>query len=92
MNSQLDDEFVACFRRLPAEIQQQSRRCYQLWRENPHHPSLQFKRIHRHENMYSVRIGLGWRALGLLEGNTITWFWIGTHSEYDRLIRKARHG
>jgi hypothetical protein len=37
--------------------------------------------------MYSIRVGKGWRALGLLDGDTITWFWIGSHAEYDRLIR-----
>ena len=27
-----------------------------------------------------------WRALGRRDGNTVTWFWIGSHAEYDRLI------
>jgi hypothetical protein len=55
-------------------------------KENSSHPSLQFKRIHGHETLFSVRIGRGWRALGLREGDTITWFWIGSHAEYDQLI------
>ena len=48
---------------------------------------MRFKRIHNQEAMYSVRIGRGWRALGLLDSDTITWFWIGSHAEYDQLIR-----
>jgi hypothetical protein len=36
--------------------------------------------------LYSVRIGTNHRALGLLKGDTITWFWIGTHDEYERVI------
>ena len=87
MNSQLASSFLACFAKLPDNVKEQARRCYRLWRENPAHPSLHFKRIHAQEGLYSVRVGLGWRALGLSEDNTISWFWIGPHAEYDSLIR-----
>lgn len=86
MNSQLTADFLACFAKLPDTVKEQARRSYQMWRDNPAHPSLHFKRIHGHENIYSVRVGLGWRALGLLEGDTISWFWIGSHAEYDTII------
>jgi len=36
--------------------------------------------------MYSVRVGKGWRALGLVEGDTISWFWIGSHADYEKLL------
>jgi hypothetical protein len=87
VTSQLTPDFLACFAKLPDAVKEQARRCYQLWRGNPAHPSLHFKRIHGQENVYSVRIGLGWRALGLVEGDTISWFWIGSHADYDTLIR-----
>ena len=86
MNSQLTDDFLACFANLPDRVKAQARKSYRLWRENPAHPSLHFKKVHGHEDLYSVRVGLGWRALGLLEGNTVTWFWIGSHADYDKLI------
>lgn len=86
MNSQLADSFVEAFGRLPEAIKNQARKSYQVWRQNPTHRSLHFKKIHAHENLYSVRIGQGWRALGLLDGNTITWFWIGSHANYEKLI------
>jgi hypothetical protein len=38
------------------------------------------------EPVYSVRVGLDYRAVGLLQGDTITWFWIGTHDDYDKLL------
>jgi hypothetical protein len=63
-----------------------ARKNYRLWQADASHPSLQFKRVGKKESIYSVRVGIGWRALGLVEGNTITWFWIGSHAEYDRLI------
>jgi hypothetical protein len=86
MNSQLSEDFRTCFSRLPDEVKEAARKNYRLWKENPAHPSLHFKRIHSQDAIYSVRVGRGWRALGLLEENTITWFWIGSHAEYDKLI------
>lgn len=87
MNSQITEDFLACFARLPDAVKTQARKAYRLWRDNPSHPSLHFKQIHGHEALYAVRVGLGWRALGLREGDTITWFWIGSHAEYDQLVR-----
>jgi hypothetical protein len=86
VNSQLTQDFLDCFAKLPDGVKEQARRSYQMWRDNPAHPSLHFKPIHGQENVYSVRVGLGWRVLGLREGNTISWFWIGSHADYDTLI------
>jgi hypothetical protein len=57
-----------------------------MWRDNPAHPGLHFKPIHGQANVYSVRIDLGWRPLEFLEGDTISWFGIGSHADYDTLI------
>jgi len=45
-----------------------------------------FGRLQTTSPLYSVRVGLQYRALGLLENDIQTWFWIGSHAEYDRLI------
>ncbi len=87
MNSQLTDEFLVCFARLPDGVKEQARKAYRLWRDDPRHPSLHFKKIHGQESLYSVRVSRGWRALGLLQNDTITWFWIGSHAEYEKLIK-----
>ena len=34
----------------------------------------------------SVRVGLNHRALAVEDEDGLIWFWIGRHSEYDRLI------
>ncbi len=86
MKSQLSEDFLDCFARLPNSVKAQARRSYSLWKRNPYHPSLRFKRVHATEPLYSLRVGLHWRVLGLLEDDTITWFWIGSHSEYDKII------
>jgi hypothetical protein len=54
-----------------------------MWRTNARHPSLCFKKV---GEAWSVRIGSGYRALALVQGDTLFWFWIGTHHEYERLI------
>lgn len=38
--------------------------------------------------VYSVRIDLDWRAVGVLQGDTMVWFWIGSHGDYERLLSK----
>ena len=86
MKSRVSDDYLTCFRALPQEIKELARKNYRLWQSNPSHPGLQFKRIGKNEPVYSVRIGIGWRALGLVDGDTVTWFWIGSHADYDRLI------
>ena len=53
---------------------------------NPAHPSLSFKKVDDAGNIYSVRVGLGYRALGQMDGPEIVWFWIGPHDEYDRRV------
>lgn len=86
MNSRVTEDFVAFFARLPVTVQKQARKSYRLWRTNPSHPGLHFKSIKGHDDVYSVRVSLGWRAVGLLEEGTINWFWIGSHADYDKLL------
>lgn len=64
-----------------------AREAYRRFKENPHHRSLRFKHVHATRPIYAARVGLGYRALGIVEGDIIVWFWIGTHAEYDRLLR-----
>lgn len=86
MTSRATPRFWAAYRELPVEIRALARKTYMLFRDNPAHPSLHFKRIHVIEPLYSVRVARDYRALGLLEGDEITWFWIGSHAGYDRLL------
>jgi len=88
VNSELSEEFLACFRHLPARIKRQTRKNYRIWKSNPNHPGVDFKRVGRKSPVYSVRVAIGWRALGLKNANSILWFWIGSHAEYDRLLKQ----
>jgi hypothetical protein len=53
---------------------------------NPAHPGLQFKKLEGEDSIYSARIGLGYRALAVMKADHVVWYWIGSHSEYDRLV------
>ena len=88
MNSVITAGFLDRLGRLPDSVRQQASRAYALWRTDPNHPGLQFKRVSQRQSIYSARVGLGYRALGLWEGDTVTWFWIGSHAEYDTLLAR----
>ena len=87
MMSHIAGRFWKFYDNLPSEVQQHADKAYQLWQSNPHHPSLQFKRIDSQDPIYSVRVDKSYRALGWLEDDTVTWFWIGNHDDYSRLIK-----
>ncbi len=57
-----------------------------LFQRNPAHSGLQFKKLAGEGDIYSVRIGLDYRALAIVKKNRVVWYWIGSHSDYDRLI------
>jgi len=78
--------FREAFASLPNDVRRQAQRAYRLFLRDPHHPSLRFKKVDEEGNVYSVRIGLGYRALGVMEGSIVVWFWIGSHAECDRLL------
>ena len=89
MRSRTTRSFWQCFARLPEPVQRQARRAFHRWRQNSRHPSLAFKRVHASEPIYSVRVSRGYRALGLRDDDLITWFWIGSHADYDRTLRES---
>ena len=77
-------KFWAAYDRLPEQIRELADKNYALLKENPQHPSLQFKKVGR---FWSVRIGLRYRALSVETGSDLVWFWIGSHADYDAMIR-----
>ena len=88
MTSKTSARFRLAFGRLPARVQRRARAAYRMFQRDPSHPSLRFKAVHPSRPIYSVRIGLAYRALGVRDGEDIIWFWIGSHSDYDRLLEE----
>ena len=92
MISHTTAQFRKMFSELPAEVQRQARRAYRAFQQNPHHPSLRFKSVHPMRPVYSARISSDYRAVGVLDGDEIIWYWIGSHGDYDKLLSQSRRG
>ena len=73
--------FWHCYRELPEDVQRRADKQYELLAANPAHRSVQLKPVGR---FWSARVTDGYRALSVREENTLTWFWLGTHDEYER--------
>ena len=86
MRSKTLPAFWAAYARLSEPERQGARKAFSLWAGNPFHPSLRFKCVNREEDLWSVRISRGYRALGILEKETVTWIWVGSHDDYERLL------
>jgi hypothetical protein len=84
MKSRAARKFWSAFEALPPEVQKTALKQYRLWLSDSRHPSVQFKKVGR---FWSARITDEYRSLGVMEGDTVIWFWIGTHSEYERLLK-----
>ena len=65
-----------------------TRQFRELFQQNPSHPGLRFKQVNPGPPpIYSARVGIGYRALAVVEGDMAIWFWIGSHADYDRFLR-----
>ncbi len=84
MNSYTEDGFWKLFKNLNPELKKRAEKVFSLWMNNPFHTSLQFKCINSNEDIWSVRISRKYRALGILKDNSVTWFWIGKHDDYEK--------
>lgn len=78
--------FWSAYEKLPKFIKKLSDKNYELLKSDPKHPSLHFKKIGPY---WSVRIGLHYRALGVAVNEDVVWFWIGSHSDYDKYINSS---
>jgi len=72
------------YRRLPESVRAAARETYRQFLADPTHPGLHFHRLAYDPRLWSVRVTRNHRAVGIRDGNTITWIWIGSHDEFDR--------
>lgn len=79
------DEFWDCYDKLPKNIRELADKNYELLKQDSKHPSLHFKKIGQ---LWSVRVGIHFRALGVGVEKDVVWFWIGSHADYDKLIEQ----
>ncbi len=79
--------FWRYYQALPKEVQNLADKNFQLLKTNSYHPSFHFKKIGQQNQLWSVRVGSQYRALGREKPLGIVWFWIGSHDEYDQLLK-----
>ena len=85
MRHRASRKFWQFYRRLPEAIQRVANENYAVLKQAPKHPSLRFKKVGR---FWSVRVGIHYRAVAVEDGADLVWFWIGHHSEYERLLNR----
>ena len=75
------------YRELPKEVQKLADKNFELLKSDQHHRSLDFKKVGGKKQLWSVRVGAHYRALGTEKSDGILWFWIGPHAKYDQLLK-----
>lgn len=72
MRSLTTRRFWRLFSELPSSVQREAKRAFLLFQNNPAHPSLQFKKTEGQDDIYSVRVSIGYRALAVLDNDHCT--------------------
>lgn len=83
MKHHASSAFWTSYGQLPVETQRLADKNFELLKNDPSHPSLQFKKAGK---VWSARIGIGYRALAVQVPDGFLWVWIGSHAEYDKLV------
>jgi len=86
VKSHTTPRFRKLLARLTPEMRRQAHAAYQRFMQDPFHTGLNFELIDAKDDLWSARVNDYYRVLGYRDRDEITWFWIGTHGEYDRLI------
>jgi mRNA-degrading endonuclease RelE of RelBE toxin-antitoxin system len=86
VKSRTTTQFRKMFADLPDQVQEQTRKAYRQFKQDPSYPSLRFKKVHPKLPIYSARINRDYRAVGQLDEDAVIWFWVGSHPEYDMLL------
>ncbi len=85
MKHNATSRFWAAYSELPSDVRKRADKAYKLLKHDPDHPSLHFKKA---GDLWSARIDINHRALAYRMRDGFTWVWIGSHAEYERLIKR----
>lgn len=78
------EQFWERYHDLPSDVRKRADKSFALLKSNPRHPSLQFKKL---GVFWSARVDLAHRALAVEDGDDFIWVWIGSHDEYERILK-----
>src|SRR5579859_5689952 len=65
MRSKRTTRFNELFKKLPLDVRKQAYAAYRLFRQDPYHASLHFKKVS--PTVYSARVGISYRVMGRRE-------------------------
>lgn len=85
MKHRASRSFWRRYQKLPTAIQRLADKNYQLLKADPNHRSLHYKHVGKYR---SVRVGDHYRALAIEADQDLIWFWIGTHAEYNLIVKR----
>lgn len=86
-----EDSYWAALDDLPEEVQRRAETNFRLWKTQPKHPSLRFKQIHPDQPIFSFRVGLKHRTVGVqTPDDRIAWFWIGSFQQFRDAVAAAQ--
>ena len=88
MNSRTTESFWEFYDLLPELIKRQAEKAYDQFQKDPYYLSLHFKKVHSTRPIFSVRITKDYRAIGIIQDSDIIWFWIGSHSDYNKILNQ----
>ncbi len=75
------------FEDLPEDVKKLAEKNYKLWRESHNTPGLRFKQIHKSLPIYSFRVGMKHRTVGVeAPDGKVAWFWVGSFETFKKTI------
>jgi len=82
-----EEAYWTKFDDLPQEIRKLAEENYHLWKENSRNPGLRFKKIHQTQPIFSFRVGMRHRTVGVeTDDGKIVWFWVGSFETFEKSI------
>ena len=86
MISHASERFWKSYQKLPFQLKSKAREVYVLGKKNSSHKILHFKQIHSDKQIFSVRITMNYRVLGVRNDEFMVWFWIGSQDDFNKMI------
>lgn len=89
MKSKRTKEFKELFSRLPVAVQELAAAVYKVFASDPralslHSHSLKDTARGRHRTgSISIRINQQYRAIYVIDGDVVVWYWCGSHNDYE---------
>ena len=87
LQSSATPRFWKLFALLPEQVQDLAIEKYELFKQDPYHSSLGFQAKGK---VWTVAVGRSYRAIARRFGNDLHWVWIGSHEDYNNVLRRLK--